>query len=108
MGHAQRRGVVRLGQRARGLARPALDLRVRLVPARRGLPVPASHLERDWTQPYPASDAVEQAWLVVYRDQTAPLIEYYRRDSRLREVNGVGALDEVYGALVAALKPDRV
>ena len=35
--------------------------------ARRGLPVPASHLERDWTQPYAESDAVEQAWLVVYR-----------------------------------------
>ena len=36
--------------------------------ARRGLPVPASHLERDWTQPYTASDEVEAAWLVVYRD----------------------------------------
>jgi tryptophan 2,3-dioxygenase len=35
--------------------------------ARRGLPVPASHTERDWTTPYPASDAVEQAWLQVYR-----------------------------------------
>jgi len=36
--------------------------------SRRGLPIPADHLERDWTQPYVASDAVEQAWLVVYRD----------------------------------------
>ena len=26
------------------------------------------YLERDWTQPYAASDAVEQAWLTVYRD----------------------------------------
>ena len=26
-----------------------------------------SHVERDWTQPYVASDAVEQAWLAVYR-----------------------------------------
>ncbi|MFT3665182.1 tryptophan 2,3-dioxygenase [Piscinibacter sp.] len=43
------------------------DEALRLL-ARRGLPVPASHLERDWTQPYPASDAVEQAWLAVYRD----------------------------------------
>lgn len=43
------------------------DEALRLL-ARRGLPVPASHLARDWTQPYPASDAVEQAWLVVYRD----------------------------------------
>ena len=36
--------------------------------ARRGLPVPADHLERDWTQPYEASDGVEAAWLVVYRN----------------------------------------
>ncbi|MGD9832694.1 MAG: tryptophan 2,3-dioxygenase [Piscinibacter sp.] len=43
------------------------DESLRLL-ARRGMAVPASHLERDWTQPYPASDAVEQAWLTVYRD----------------------------------------
>jgi len=36
--------------------------------ARRGLPVPADHLERDWTQPYEASDGVEAAWLIVYRN----------------------------------------
>jgi tryptophan 2,3-dioxygenase len=35
---------------------------------RRGLAVPATHTQRDWTQPYAESDAVEQAWLVVYRD----------------------------------------
>jgi tryptophan 2,3-dioxygenase len=39
--------------------------------ARRGLPVPDSHTARDWTQPYTASDAVEQAWLMVYRDPKA-------------------------------------
>ena len=39
--------------------------------ARRGLDVPRDHLERDWTAPYVASDAVEQAWLVVYRDPEA-------------------------------------
>ena len=37
--------------------------------ARRGLAVPDSHTQRDWTQPYQANDAVEQAWLVAYRDQ---------------------------------------
>ncbi len=36
--------------------------------ARRGLPVPASHTQRDWTQPYAPSEAVEQAWLTVYRN----------------------------------------
>jgi tryptophan 2,3-dioxygenase len=35
---------------------------------RRGLPVPASHLQRDWTQPYVADALVDQAWLAVYRN----------------------------------------
>ncbi len=43
------------------------DESLRLL-ARRGLVVPQSHTERDWTQPYAASDGVEQAWLVAYRD----------------------------------------
>lgn len=43
------------------------DESLRLL-ARRGLPVPASHTQRDWTQPYVESDAVEQAWLTVYRN----------------------------------------
>src|SRR2546423_6716929 len=43
------------------------DESLRLL-ARRGFPVPATHVERDWTQPYVASDEVEQAWLMVYRD----------------------------------------
>ncbi|MBS7778429.1 tryptophan 2,3-dioxygenase [Acidovorax sp. CCYZU-2555] len=45
------------------------DEALRLL-ARRGIAVPASHLERDWTQPYAADDGVEQAWLAVYRDPT--------------------------------------
>ena len=47
-----------------------LDEALRLL-ARRGLAVPASHLARDWTQPYVASDEVEQAWLQVYRNPKA-------------------------------------
>ena len=43
------------------------DEALRLL-ARRGLAVPATHTERDWTRPYASSDAVEAAWLVVYRD----------------------------------------
>jgi tryptophan 2,3-dioxygenase len=42
------------------------DESLRLL-ARHGLPVPADRLERDWTQPYEASDGVEAAWLTVYR-----------------------------------------
>lgn len=36
--------------------------------ARRGIAVPLDHLDRDWTQPYTASDGVMQAWLQVYRE----------------------------------------
>ena len=43
------------------------DESLRLL-ARNGVPVPASHLDRDWTQPYEADDGVEEAWLTVYRD----------------------------------------
>ena len=43
------------------------DLTLQLM-ARQGLRLPTSHLNRDWTQPYSASDAVKDAWLVVYRD----------------------------------------
>jgi tryptophan 2,3-dioxygenase len=46
------------------------DESLRLL-ARRGLTVPASHLERDWTQPYAASPDVEAAWLEVYRSPQA-------------------------------------
>ena len=43
------------------------DESLRLL-ARRGLAIPATHLERDWTLPYVVDDAVEQAWLTAYRD----------------------------------------
>jgi tryptophan 2,3-dioxygenase len=46
------------------------DEALRLL-ARRGLAVPASHLQRDWTLPYATSDEVEAAWLQVYRTPEA-------------------------------------
>ena len=61
--HPQRAAMVQSAYAAPSL----YDESLRLL-ARRGLPVPTSHSQRDWTQPYPASEAVEQAWLVVYRD----------------------------------------
>jgi tryptophan 2,3-dioxygenase len=60
--HAQRLDTVRLAYEAPSLYDEALRLL-----ARRGLPMPASHVERDWTQPYEANKQVEQAWLQVYR-----------------------------------------
>jgi adenylate kinase len=41
--------------------------------------------------------------LQVYREQTSPLVAYYRKCGRLKEVKGIGALDEVYGALTRAV-----
>lgn len=43
------------------------DETLRLL-SRRGFHIPASHLDRDFTQPYEACSAVEAAWLEVYRD----------------------------------------
>jgi tryptophan 2,3-dioxygenase len=60
----------RLAQVRAAYEAPSLyDEALRLL-ARRGLPVPASHIERDWTQPYAEDAQVEQAWLVAYRDTT--------------------------------------
>lgn len=61
--HPDRRATVDAAWRAPSLYDEALRLL-----ARRGLPVPASHIERDWTRPYEASEAVEAAWLQVYRE----------------------------------------
>ena len=56
----------RLGMVQAAYEAPSLyDEALRLL-ARRGLAVPATHTERDWTQAYQANEAVEQAWLEVY------------------------------------------
>lgn len=50
------------------LERPGLyDAALRLLD-RRGLPVPAEAVERDWTQAYEPSEGVERAWAEVYAD----------------------------------------
>jgi tryptophan 2,3-dioxygenase len=46
------------------------DEALRLL-ARRGLPIPAEELERDVSQPHAFSEAVRDAWLIVYRDPKA-------------------------------------
>ena len=61
--NAQRLAEVQAAYKAPSL----YDESLRLL-ARRGLPVPSNVIERDWTQAHVESDAVEQAWLVVYRD----------------------------------------
>jgi adenylate kinase len=52
-----------------------------------------------------ADDAPETVFrrLEVYARATAPLLEHYRSRSRLREVPGLGTMDEVYGSLTRSL-----
>ena len=41
--------------------------------------------------------------LKVYTEQTAPLIDYYRNKGVLIDIDGVGAIDEVFARICAAL-----
>jgi adenylate kinase len=41
--------------------------------------------------------------LKVYEDQTAPLVDYYRRQGLLREIDGVGDVDEIRARIIQAL-----
>ena len=64
--HAHRSDLLEQVQAA--LVAPSLyDQALRLL-SRRGIAVPESHTERDWSQAYSASPQVEAAWLVVYRN----------------------------------------
>lgn len=41
--------------------------------------------------------------LEVYREQTEPLVEFYEQRQRLKTVDAVGTIDEVYARMLAAL-----
>jgi adenylate kinase len=43
--------------------------------------------------------------LMVYAEQTAPVVDYYRNQGKLACVHGVGAMDEVFTRIVEAIKP---
>ncbi|MGN6497651.1 MAG: tryptophan 2,3-dioxygenase family protein, partial [Tsuneonella sp.] len=53
------------------LAAPSLWDTVLALLARRGFAIPAAKLARDWREPYEPSEAVEDAWLAIYRDPDA-------------------------------------
>ncbi len=42
--------------------------------------------------------------LKVYEDQTAPLVDYYQGQGVLREIDGVGDVDEIRARIIQALK----
>lgn len=82
------------------LGAPSLyDELLRLL-ARRGFAIPASHLERDWRQPYVPSEAVEDAWLAIYTDvethwdlyalaEKITALEYYFQEWRFKHMKTV-------------------
>lgn len=45
--------------------------------------------------------------LVVYEQQTAPVLDYYRRQSLLQEVDGLGSPDAVFDRIRRAMDADR-
>lgn len=45
--------------------------------------------------------------LDLYEEQTAPLIEYYQRDGRLRVIDGTATPDEVFDRLIVAVEETR-
>lgn len=65
---------------ARTLHAPGLYDDVLGLLHRRGLPIPLSHLDRDWSGPYKPHPDVEKAWLTVYTDDS------YRDLAELAEV----------------------
>jgi adenylate kinase len=56
-----------------------------------------------------ADDAEEtvRKRLEVYWEQTAPLVDYYRRSGRLQEIQGVGSMNDVYAGLRRIVGCDR-
>jgi tryptophan 2,3-dioxygenase len=82
------------------LCAPSLyDELLRLL-ARRGFTIPASHLNRNWRLPYVPSEAVEDAWLVVYLDvgvhwdlyalaEKITALEYYFQEWRFKHMKTV-------------------
>ena len=54
------------------------------------------------------AEATVRKRLEVYREQTEPLVGYYRQAGRLVEVEGTGSTDEVFDALKRAVCPRPV
>lgn len=61
------------------------------------------HPSVDLVQREDDAEATVRKRLEVYEKQTSPLLEYYRGQGRLREVKGLGSVDEVYRQLNRAL-----
>jgi tryptophan 2,3-dioxygenase len=82
------------------LRTPSLSDEVLRLLARHGFAIPEDKLERDFTQPYQASEAVEAAWLAIYSDVEAnwdlymlgekiTALEYYFQEWRFKHMKTV-------------------
>jgi adenylate kinase len=49
------------------------------------------------------NEATVTSRLKVYADQTKPLIEYYEKQGKLRKVDGMGSIDEIFDRIKAVL-----
>lgn len=81
-------------------AAPSLYDELLMLLARRSFAIPADRLERDWTLPYEASEAVEEAWLAIYTDvethwdlymfaEKITALEYYFQEWRFKHMKTV-------------------
>ncbi len=79
---------------------PSLYDEVLKLLARRGFAIPRTHLERDWSQPYQPSEAVEAVWLAIYSDvdkywdlyqlgEKITALEYYFQEWRFKHMKTV-------------------
>jgi len=50
-----------------------------------------------------ANEAVIRNRLAVYQRETAPLKEFYAKQDKLADINGVGTIDEIFGRLCDAV-----
>ncbi|MBC7356977.1 MAG: adenylate kinase [Desulfacinum sp.] len=49
------------------------------------------------------NEATVKSRLKVYGDQTKPLIDYYEKQGKLRKIDGVGSIDEIFARIKAVL-----
>ena len=47
-----------------------------------------------------------QVRIGVYQDQTAPVLDFYRENGLLKEISGVGAIEEINARALKALQLD--
>ena len=82
-----------------------LERRARSVDGVIELAVPREELVRRMTARRRADDNPEifSKRIVSFEQQTAPLLEYYRRQKKLATIDGMGAADEIFQRIVGSL-----